>query len=267
MNDNDLTMFDNDIELNQQEPTKKVEKKIAKIKEEIQQVSLLDDKPEKIKDVLQKNTKTNDIIKNILRENIDYGIIPGTNTHTLYQSGASVLKRAFGISTKFELVRDIFKTEPGKELFYQEYKCKAYYNGIFLDEAVASCNSKEPGKGGPNIYSKLNTITQIAQKRAFVRVIRTILGITGLFTQDIEELPVDEQKAGEKRVKETFINAYNYLRAVKEFRDLPKKERFAYLQKHILIPNSITINIRQWTIGECNLIDKLINDFVEKNGD
>ena len=63
MNNNDLNMFDNDIELNQQEPTKKVEKKIAKIKEEIQQVSLLDDKPEKIKDVLQKNTKTNDIIK------------------------------------------------------------------------------------------------------------------------------------------------------------------------------------------------------------
>ena len=88
MNNNDLNMFDNDIELNQQEPTKKVEKKIAKIKEEIQQVSLLDGTPEKIKDVLQKNTKTNDIIKNILRENIDYGIIPGTNTHTLYQSGA-----------------------------------------------------------------------------------------------------------------------------------------------------------------------------------
>jgi len=80
--------------------------------------------------------------KEICKENIDYGIIPGTQKPTLYKAGAEKLIKAFHLLTSVEEVSKTVDMETG----FVDFEYKVYVKnkeGVIVGEGVGSCNSYE----------------------------------------------------------------------------------------------------------------------------
>lgn len=88
-----------------------------------------------------------DFVKGALKENIDYGRIPGTTKDTLYKPGGEKLARFFGLSPTFvdlETTEDWMGIEhDGEPFFYYRQQCELYRNGVLIANAQGSCNSWE----------------------------------------------------------------------------------------------------------------------------
>ncbi|OLE54929.1 MAG: hypothetical protein AUG51_06225 [Acidobacteria bacterium 13_1_20CM_3_53_8] len=92
------------------------------------------------------NTIT-EFVSRVLRRDIDYGIIPGTDKLTLLKPGAEKLTTFFGLSTRFRIIERIedwtgeaYDNEP---FFYYLYRCQLFRGDLLIAEADGSCNSRE----------------------------------------------------------------------------------------------------------------------------
>ena len=88
-----------------------------------------------------------EFVSRVLRRDIDYGVIPGTDKLTLLKPGAEKLTTFFGLSTRFQLIErieDWTGEEHGDEpFFYYLYRCQLYRGDLLIAEADGSCNSRE----------------------------------------------------------------------------------------------------------------------------
>ncbi|HEY0078446.1 MAG TPA: hypothetical protein VGB73_07345 [Pyrinomonadaceae bacterium] len=92
------------------------------------------------------NTIT-EFVSRVLRRDVDYGMIPGTEKLTLLKPGAEKLTTFFGLSTRFQLLERI-EDWTGEEhncepFFYYLYRCQLYRGDLLVAEADGSCNSRE----------------------------------------------------------------------------------------------------------------------------
>jgi len=89
----------------------------------------------------------NQFVQRILKENFDFGKIPGSSKPSLLKPGAEKLCSFFGLRPSFEItnsIEDWMGTEHGGEpLFSYSVKCHLYRNGQPVGSADASCNSWE----------------------------------------------------------------------------------------------------------------------------
>jgi hypothetical protein len=92
------------------------------------------------------NTIT-EFVSRVLRKDVDYGMIPGTDKLTLLKPGAEKLTTFFGLSTRFQLIERIedwtgedHNSEP---FFYYLYRCQLFRGDLLVAEADGSCNSRE----------------------------------------------------------------------------------------------------------------------------
>ncbi|HEX8708999.1 MAG TPA: hypothetical protein VF723_12200 [Pyrinomonadaceae bacterium] len=92
------------------------------------------------------NTIT-EFVSRVLRRDVDYGVIPGTEKLTLLKPGAEKLTTFFGLSTRFQLIERIedwtgegYGAEP---FFYYLYRCQLFRGDLLIAEADGSCNSRE----------------------------------------------------------------------------------------------------------------------------
>lgn len=163
-------------------------------------------------------------VQTVMRENIDFGIIPGTGQKaTLLKPGAEKLQRLFKFSSEIEAVETIEDWEKG--FFYYRYKCKILHGEDIIAECEGSTNSKEKkyryryvfdnkateeqkangelierkGKNGAyrqyriendEIFDLVNTLQKMAQKRAYVGAILLAANASEFFTQDIEDMGI-----------------------------------------------------------------------------
>jgi hypothetical protein len=86
-----------------------------------------------------------EFVKQIMKQDVDYGKIPGTDKATLLKPGAERLCSFFGLTPDFEALKEIEQwgddgTEP---LFYYKYKCRLLRNGRVVGDGEGSCNSRE----------------------------------------------------------------------------------------------------------------------------
>ncbi len=88
-----------------------------------------------------------DFVGGILKENTDYGSIPGSDKPALLKPGAEKLGAFFGLSPKFipvEVVNDwTGKDHNGEPFFFYHYKCQLFRGDYFAGESFGSCNSWE----------------------------------------------------------------------------------------------------------------------------
>lgn len=88
-----------------------------------------------------------EFISRVLRKDIDYGMIPGTDKLTLLKPGAEKLTTFFGLSTRFQLIERIEDwtggAYGGEPFFYYLYRCQLYRGDLLIAEADGSCNSRE----------------------------------------------------------------------------------------------------------------------------
>ena len=88
-----------------------------------------------------------EFVSRVLRKDVDYGVIPGTEKRTLLKPGAEKLTTFFGLSTRFQLIERIedwageaYGDEP---FFYYLYRCQLSRGDLLVAEADGSCNSRE----------------------------------------------------------------------------------------------------------------------------
>lgn len=92
------------------------------------------------------NTIT-EFVSRVLRRDVDYGVIPGTDKLTLLKPGAEKLTTFFGLSTRFQLIERIEdwtgNDHNGEPFFYYLYRCQLFRGDLLIAEADGSCNSRE----------------------------------------------------------------------------------------------------------------------------
>src|SRR5918993_1820674 len=88
-----------------------------------------------------------EFVSRVLRKDVDYGVIPGTEKRTLLKPGAEKLTTFFGLSTRFQLIERIEDWEGaghgGEPFFYYLYRCQLHRGPVLMAEADGSCNSRE----------------------------------------------------------------------------------------------------------------------------
>src|SRR5918997_2888189 len=88
-----------------------------------------------------------EFVSRVLRRDVDYGVIPGTEKLTLLKPGAEKLTTFFGLSTRFQLIERIEDwtgaEHDGEPFFYYLYRCQLWRADLLIAEADGSCNSRE----------------------------------------------------------------------------------------------------------------------------
>jgi hypothetical protein len=179
-------------------------------------------RPLSVKDVVWQVEQIQEIMKSVMKPNIDYGIIPGCKLPTLLKPGSEILLTTFHIASKPE-VTDLSTSD---KVHYRVISYGYYKDGTFIGTGVGECSSNEEkykwrkaindsefnettadrrrekwckGKfGKPDFKVKqirteladlANTVLKMAKKRSQVDLTLTCTGASRLFTQDIEDMP------------------------------------------------------------------------------
>jgi len=171
-------------------------------------------------------------VETVMKSGIDYGTIPGTgNKPCLFQPGAQKLAEIYGFAVAFE---DTGSTIDWREpFFFFRKRCvlTSRRDGRFVCDGIGSCNSREDryawrwawgrevpkgmdkstlrtrGRGDsmqyrvPNedVYSLVNTLEKMACKRALIHAVTNATRSSGIFTQDVEDLPREAFGAAKER--------------------------------------------------------------------
>ena len=100
-----------------------------------------------IESAVERYNAVTEFVSRVLRKDVDYGVIPGTDKRTLLKPGAEKLTTFFGLSTRFELLERIEdwtgEQHGGEPFFYYLYRCRLFRGDVLIAEGDASCNSRE----------------------------------------------------------------------------------------------------------------------------
>jgi len=100
-----------------------------------------------IESAVERYNAVTEFVSRVLRADVDYGVIPGTEKRTLLKPGAEKLTTFFGLSTRFELLERIEdwtgEQHGGEPFFYYLYRCRLFRGDVAIAEGDASCNSRE----------------------------------------------------------------------------------------------------------------------------
>lgn len=189
---------------------------------------LLDIEPDSVKRKLDAIHKFQAIIKNQLKEDHDFGVIPGTNKPTLLKPGAEKIAKLLNCFDDYEEIGVIEDWE--KPFFHYKIKCTLIdmETGTKVSSGIGECNSMESKyryrwipewelseeqkavknqvpykeksyrdrKGkfkiyrfeNDDIYSQVNTLLKMAKKRALIDAALSAGRLSDLFTQDLEDI-------------------------------------------------------------------------------
>jgi hypothetical protein len=134
------------------------------------------------------------LAKKVMRHKIDYDTIPGTPKPSLLKPGAERLLQFFGLGHRVECVNKVEDWEKG--FFFYNYKVtviKTYPDyEIIVSQCEGSANSKEKKYRNQDPYTIVNTLQKMAIKRALVGATLQATGASGLFTQDVEDMELQQ---------------------------------------------------------------------------
>jgi len=188
------------------------------------EIAVYEIEPEKVRAGLEKIQQYQAIVQKTLIKDLDYGVIPGTQKPTLLKPGAEKLAKIHGLADEYEILEKIEDWD--KPFFHYLLKCKLRHisSGNLISEGTGSCNSKEnkyrwrwikekeipigvekeslikkvnKGQYGDytlyrtendDIFTQVNTLLKMAQKRAMVNAVLSACRLSAIFTQDIEDI-------------------------------------------------------------------------------
>lgn|GEM_PF-5981504 len=141
-----------------------------------------------------------DAMKAVMVEGTHYGTIKGTRRPSLWQPGAEIITQLFGWRTEFECMSR--HEDWDAHVFSYTYKCKVFSrNGDLMAEREATCSTQESQYLNARdervtAFDQRETITLMAQKRAFVATVRAAGACSALFTQDDDIVPTGGTGSG-----------------------------------------------------------------------
>lgn len=184
-----------------------------------------------IADSMQKIATFQAVIQKNLKEDHDYGVIPGTQKPTLFKPGAEKILMLMGITSEYEITEKVQDYENG--FFAFTVKAVLSKNGYKITEGLGHANTREsrymnrwvtekkipegidkstlqtrekPSKfkkgefyteyliDNSDSFTLANTVLKMAKKRAQVDAVLTVASLSEIFTQDMEDLVDDGQR-------------------------------------------------------------------------
>lgn len=136
------------------------------------------------------------VMQAVMKKDTHYGLIPGCGKKpALFKAGAEKLALACGFSPSFKVTQTMMPNE------HREYQVECVLthrpSGSFVANGYGSCTTMEGkyryryGKEHNNPADYYNTCLKMAKKRAYVDAVLTATGASDIFTQDIEDMPVE----------------------------------------------------------------------------
>lgn len=154
-------------------------------------------RPTPIDALIERKEHLDEAVRKLMKEGSDFGTIPGCGPkRTLLKPGAEKACAAFGLAPKFEIDRRDLADGHREYVIVSEVVSIA--SGVAVGQGVGSCSTMESryrfrrGVENPNIADTYNTVLKIAKKRALVDAVLTTLGMSDLFTQDLEDIGPDD---------------------------------------------------------------------------
>ena len=141
---------------------------------------------QQIQGTLTKIAQFQQLVQNQLKQNHDYGIIPGTPKPTLLKPGAEKILMLMGLRSEFEIVDSTRDFEKG--FFQYQVRCKLYRGDILITEGLGAANTKERKYLKQDPYTIDNTVLKIAKKRALIDAVLLVASLSEVFTQDLEDI-------------------------------------------------------------------------------
>ncbi|MFM0503903.1 hypothetical protein [Paraburkholderia caffeinilytica] len=206
-----------------------------------------------------------EVMRSVMKENVHYGKIPGTDKPTLYKSGAEVLCMSFRIADEYEVedlstgdmiryrvtcigrhqVSDVRLGSGMGEASTGEEKYK--WRGAVCDEEfeitpVTMRRIKFGKKRGGGFYKAnqvrtepsdlANTVLKMGCKRAKMAMVLNVTAASDIFSQDLEELDetLRDHLAGQDGGGEPVLSELG-VKLVGEVADVTTREQFETLWK------------------------------------
>lgn len=162
-----------------------------------------------------------DALRRVMKKDIHYGIIPGCQKPSLLQPGAELLCLLFRMAPRYKVTaehkpdwqREWSKTHFNKYTKKEETKsgtckgfvrytveCELYHvpTGDYLCGGVGVATSWEPKFINRDPFESEETIIQFARKRALVCASRNATGASEVFTQDVEDMEIQQEQPAPK---------------------------------------------------------------------
>ncbi len=153
---------------------------------------------QQVQNTMHKITQFQQVIQQTLRQNHDFGVVPGTSKPTLLKPGAEKILMMMGLRSEFEIVDSTRDFEKG--FFQYQVRCKLYRGDMLITEGLGSCNTKERKYIKQDPYTLDNTVLKMAKKRALVDATLLVASLSDIFTQDLEDMDLDgQQDSNQKR--------------------------------------------------------------------
>jgi len=172
--------------------------------------------------VLEQSRMVNDVLKNVMKNGVHYGIIPNCgNKPSLLKAGAEKILSTFRIAVD-PVIEDL---STSKEVKYRVRARGLTHNGNFIGAGVGECSSeetkykwkgandkeydntdesqrrikygyenKETKQIATNPADQANTVLKMAKKRALVDLALTATSASDIFTQDVEDMDIATKK-------------------------------------------------------------------------
>ena len=128
-----------------------------------------------------------------LKRDVDFGVVTGTTSPSLYKSGAEKVCMAYGLLQHYTTESKIEQYDSRSCFFYFLVKCELVKIANDGKEYVfatgyGSANTAESRNGrAANSPNAINSCIKMAQKRALVAAALSISGLSDMFTQDMED--------------------------------------------------------------------------------
>jgi hypothetical protein len=155
-------------------------------------------------------------VKEMMTEGLDYGIIDGFQKPTLLKPGAEKLCDIFGFSKHVNIINRIEHWEKGIFAYEVKVTLISKQTGFMEAEGIGTCNNKEQSFIDQDPFSLVNTLLKMAKKRALIDAVLSATRASGLFTQDIENLPRHPPKTKEYEEQVTDKQLQMIFRTVTE---------------------------------------------------
>lgn len=141
---------------------------------------------------MQKISSFQRVVQGQLKQNHDFGVIPGTPKPTLLKPGAEKILMLLGLRSTFDVVDSTRDFEKG--FFQYQVKVSLYKGDMLITEGLGAANNRERKYVKQDPYTVDNTILKMAKKRALVDAALLVGSLSDIFTQDLEDMDL----AGEK---------------------------------------------------------------------
>jgi len=186
------------------------------------EVTIREDKPLTALAIQAQVNTIQEVMNQVMKANVHYGVIPGCKEPSLFKPGAEKIMATFRLSADPEVI-DISDSD---QIRYRVKLRLVSSGGVFVGAGIGECSSNEEKykwrralckeefdevpidrkrekwskgyKGAANYKQQqirtepadlANTILKMAKKRALIDAVLTCTAASDCFTQDIEDLP------------------------------------------------------------------------------